>query len=61
MRRMSTEHYVLLAGFLAVVGLQLATMGDSWNHVLTPSFLGGFLGQVAILLRAIFTEKPSVY
>lgn len=61
MRRMSAEHWVLLAGFLAVLGLQLGTMGDSWTHATTPQFWGGVLAQAALLLRAMFSEKPSAY
>lgn len=38
MRRLTPEHYVLLAGFLAVLGLQLGTMDDSWEHARSPSF-----------------------
>lgn len=59
MRGMTAEHWMLIAGFLAVVGMQLGTMGDSWHHLATPSFWGGALGQLALLIRAMFSEKPS--
>lgn len=61
MRRLTPEHYVLLAGFLAVLGLQLGTMGDSWDHAKSPQFWGGVLAQAALLLRAIYTKEPSTY
>lgn len=59
MRGMSAEHWMLVAGFVGVIGMQLATMGDSWQHVMTPSFVGGVFCQLALLLRAMFSEKPS--
>ena len=59
MRGMTAEHWMLVAGFLAVIGMQLGTMGDSWQHLATPSFWGGALGQLALLIRALFSEKPS--
>lgn len=56
---MTREQWLLLAGFLGVVGMQLATMGDSWSHVTTPSFISGVLIQTAILVRAIYTPRPG--
>lgn len=59
MRRPSPEHYLLLATFGATVCAQLASMGDSWQHMTKPSFWAIVLGQVIIILRAMYTDKPQ--
>ena len=56
---MSREHYLLLAGFLCVVGLQLGTLEHGWQEAMTPAFLGSTCLQMGILLRGFFTEKPQ--
>jgi hypothetical protein len=55
---MTREHYILLAGFLAVVAMQVSTL-EHWREGTSPQFIAGVIGQVAIVLRAIYTEKPA--
>lgn len=55
---MSKEHWVLLAGFVAILAVQIGTL-KHWNEAVTPQFLAGTLGQVALLVRGFFTEKPE--
>lgn len=59
MRKPSPEHYILLATFGATVFAQLASMGDSWHHVTKPSFWAIVLGQLCIVLRSMYTDKPQ--
>ena len=59
MRGMSGEHWALLATFLAAVAMQIGMMEDSWEHVFKPSFISFVLLQLATLIRAMFTAKPS--
>jgi hypothetical protein len=49
----------LLVGFLGVAGVQIGTLEHGWREAMTPQFIGGFLAQLAIVLRAMFTEKPG--
>lgn len=56
---MSREHWLLLVGFLGVAGVQIGTLEHGWREAMTPQFIGGFLAQLAIVLRAMFTEKPG--
>ena len=55
---MTKEHWMLLAGVLAVAGGQIATL-THWQEGISPAFIGGTLLQLAITLRACFTEKPQ--
>lgn len=55
---MSKEHWILLAAFLAAVGLQIGTL-EHWREGTTPQFIGGVLAQLAIVVRAIHTERPA--
>ena len=56
---MSREHWVLLAGFVGAVGIQLATLQHGWEEAMTPGFIGSSLVQLGVMLRAIYTEKPE--
>jgi hypothetical protein len=59
MRGFSAEHWLLLAGFVGSLAVQLLGDGQSWHHVTTPAFWSGVLIQVSVLIRAFFTPKPS--
>lgn len=56
---MSKDHWTLLALFLGVTGAQIAGLTGGWSDALTPTFVGGFLGQLAIVLRAFWTDKAT--
>lgn len=55
---MSREQWALLAAFLATVAFQIGTLAH-WEEAVTPPFVGATLGQLALLIRGFFTEKPS--
>lgn len=54
MTKLTKEQTLLLAGFLALAGTQLASI-DHWGDALRPTWVGGFLGQLAIVVRMAFT------
>ena len=54
----SKEHWLLLAAFLGTIGVQLTGVSH-WHEVLTPQFAAGCIGQIAILIRGFFTDKPQ--
>lgn len=57
MQNMTTKHWLLVAGMAGAIGLQLAGL-KTWADAATPAFVGGLLGQVAVVLTSIFTQKP---
>lgn len=57
MRNMTATHWAILAGFLATWSVQIAGL-ESWADATTPAFVGGALGQLALAITAIFTNKP---
>lgn len=59
MRQLNTEHWVLLAGFLGAIGVQVGTLEDGWAHVTSPAFVGSVLVQFSVFVRALFSEKPN--
>ena len=59
MKKLSAQHWVLIAGFLTATSVQLLTLGDSWEHILHPSFVAGFLGQLGVVVRLVFTDKAG--
>ena len=58
MRHMKRTHWLLIAGLAGAIGLQLAGLNE-WADAATPAFWGGLLGQVAVVLTAMFTDKPK--
>lgn len=54
---MSTKHWMLLAGMVGAIGLQLTGL-KTWADAATPAFVGGLLGQVAVVVTSIFTRQP---
>lgn len=59
MSRMSRDHWAVLIAFLMAISMQIAGLGDSWEHATTPTFIAGLLGQMATFLGAMFMRKPS--
>lgn len=59
MRGMSRDHWAVLIAFLMAISMQVAGLGDSWEHATKPSFIAGLIGQLATFLGAMFMRKPS--
>lgn len=57
--RLEPKHYLILAGLLTGLALQLGTAQHGWSDVLTPGFLGGVVMQLASALTAIFVGAPG--
>jgi hypothetical protein len=55
---MTKEHYLLLAAFLGAFALQLSH-AQTWADALKPSFVAGFVFQLAIAIRALWVEPPN--
>ena len=55
---MSREHWLILGGFVAVVGAQVATL-PHWKEALTPQFIGSVLALLALQVKGIFSDKPE--
>lgn len=58
MKNLGPKHYLLIAGFLAASGSLLGSL-HGWDEVLKPSVLGGFAGQLGILITSVFVDKPA--
>lgn len=57
MLNLQTRHWMLLAGLMAAIGVQLAGL-KTWAEAASPLFVGGLFGQVAVVITSIFTERP---
>lgn len=55
---MQIKHWALIGGALAAIGAMGASAHD-WSEVLTPSFVFGAIGQVGLLITAMYTERPN--
>ena len=55
---MQTKHWLILAGLAAAIATQLSGV-QHWNEILSPPFVAGVLGQIAVTLTALFTSKPE--
>ena len=53
------KHFALLGACIVAIGMQLAGVKHGWTDVLTPTFVGGVLLQVATAVAAVFTEAPE--
>jgi len=58
LKRLSPEHWLLIAGFLTSVGTILGSV-DSWAQLARPGVVAGFLGLLAIQIRTIFATPPA--
>lgn len=56
---MNREHWLLLAAFIGLAGVQIGTLEHGWRDVLSTKFVAATLLQVAIVLRGFFTDKPN--
>lgn len=50
--KMTVQHWIVIGVAVGAVGLQLAG-AKQWGDVLTPSFVGGALVQMAALVKAL--------
>lgn len=55
---MTRTHYLLLAGFMAAAATVLTGM-DHWSEALKPAIVGGLLAQLATVIGAIYSDKPT--
>lgn len=58
MRHWTREHLLLVIAALGFISVQLTGV-THWHEVLTPAFLAGLVGQLAVVLRAIYVAKPT--
>lgn len=56
---MTTKHWAVIAGFLVALASQIAGLGDSWDHVSSPMFVAGVIGQLGTVLAAVFVGAPD--
>lgn len=60
MKRLTTEHWLLIAGFFAATATVIGGL-DHWEDIGKPAIVSGFLMQLAVLIRSIFSAplKPK--
>lgn len=58
MGRLSKEHWLLVAGFLGAMAITMTSL-DTWADLNRPAVLGGFVAQLALMIRALFTERVA--
>lgn len=60
MTRLTTEQWLLFAGFLAAIATMIGSL-DNWHQAVKPVFVGGVITQLAIQIRSLFTtaNPPS--
>lgn len=56
---MRGKHFALLGAFLVALGAQLAGLEHGWRDAVTPGFVGGALGQLGLLVTAMYAERPN--
>lgn len=56
---MKGKHFAIVGGFLVVLGAQLASLDHGWRDAVTPGFVGGALGQLGLLITAMYAERPN--
>lgn len=58
MRNLTTEQWLLIAGFLSAISASLSGY-DHWVDLGKPAVIGGFAAQLAIMLRSLFTQTKT--
>jgi len=53
------KHYLLFGAFLISLGTQLAGLDHGWHDAVTPSFIGGLIGQIGVMIGAVFVGAPG--
>lgn len=48
--------WTAIAGFLTSTATQIATLGDSWAHAVSPAFVSLLLAQTGSFLMALFAQ-----
>ena len=52
------KHWMLIAAFLTATGSVVGGL-HSWAELFTPPVVGGLLGQLAVMIGAIFVGAPA--
>lgn len=55
---MTRTHWLIFAGFMTALGTQIVSL-ESWEHAITPMFVGGVIGQLALFIVAMFKDSPT--
>lgn len=58
MGRLESKHWILIAGFLAATASVIGGLSH-WSDLTQPSVVAGFLGQMSVLIGAVFTGAPQ--
>lgn len=56
---MSGKAWLLVAGVLSALGMQLGTTTHGWQEVLTPGFVAGVFINIATVIVARYQEPPD--
>ena len=57
MGRLTTQHWLLIAGCFASAATIIAGL-PNWHEALAPAVIAGFCAQIAIQIRSLFTTVP---
>lgn len=55
---MTKQHFYYLGLMLAVIAVQISGLA-SWADAIKPSFVGGSLAAIAVVLKALNAQPPS--
>jgi hypothetical protein len=55
---MQTKHVLLIGGFMAATAAVLNGM-HTWDEIFKPGVVGGLLGQMALVITAMYQERPN--
>lgn len=53
------KHWILLSAFLGLLGGQISGLKHGWGDALDPTFLGATLGQLGVMIGAIYVGAPG--
>lgn len=56
--QLEPKHWMLIAMFLTATSSVVGGL-DHWHDLMNPKVFGGFLGQLATLITAVFVGAPS--
>lgn len=58
MGRLEPKHWMLIAGFLGATAAVIGGL-DHWADLMKPAVVAGFLGQLSVLIGAVFAGAPQ--
>lgn len=56
--KLQTKHYIIIAGALIALGMQISGLEHGWRDAMTPGFIGGLVVQIGKDILNLLTDAP---